>query len=196
MTLGLFYLWLAASPLLPVGTPAPAVRGFTQSGRTWTEDLAGQVTVVDFFAVWCPHCRDSLTDYAQLSARYGDKVRLLIIDVGDSPALVQRFFAKNRLPPTAALVLDADSRVARGWGVHSFPSVFVVDKAGIIREAFSGWGAGSAAHLFRWLDYLLDGRTKRRPVQAKRRRPGEKEAAPTSSDWDERARRLGVEVLR
>jgi thiol-disulfide isomerase/thioredoxin len=39
--------------LLADGTPAPPI-------KAWNGAFEGRITIVDFSATWCPHCRDAL----------------------------------------------------------------------------------------------------------------------------------------
>src|SRR5262252_8598539 len=63
-------------------------------GRVRVE-LTGQLTVVDFFATWCPHCRESIDGYGKVLAERGDRLRVILVDVDEPPAVVQSFFARH-----------------------------------------------------------------------------------------------------
>jgi thiol-disulfide isomerase/thioredoxin len=186
--------------LIPAGEPAPALVGQTLDGQPWADSLTGQVTIVEFFATWCPHCRRSLAGYHALAdAR---QVRLIIVDVGEEPELVRAFFSRNPPPPNSGVVLDPMDRAAKLWGVTGYPVAYLVDQKGIIRMAFSGWGEGSARKLAKEIDRLQGGeeraaasaagKAKRaRRARGKSSPPGERTVGP-----DEHARQLGVEVIR
>jgi thiol-disulfide isomerase/thioredoxin len=187
-------LWLAvaSSVLIPAGKPAPMLEGQTLDGGRWSETLTGQITIVEFFATWCPHCRRSLAGYQRLEA--AREVRLIIVDVDENPALVHDFFARNPPPPNAGVLIDQSGSARQNWGVTGFPVAYVVDQNGIIRKSFSGWGDGSVRELVDLIDRL------RRPPQAQkaaRSRRG-KAAPPRESgiSADEHARSMGVEVIR
>jgi hypothetical protein len=165
-------------------------------------DLTGQVTIVDFFATWCPRCRESLPSYAKLLAAHGDRVRIIVVDVGEPAALVRRFFERRRLPANVTVVMDPDARAIAQFGEQSFPSFYVLDEKGVLRHRLKGWGSTSADRLGEWIAGLLGvqatpaakATASRRPVPSrKRRRP---EPTPASVSADERARRMGVEILR
>jgi len=130
--------------LLSKGTPAPAIDAREQDGRAFGGELDGRITVVDFFATWCPHCRESLAGHDRLMATFGDRVRLLIIDVDEEPALVRAFFARRRLPAGAELVFDRAMLTSRAWKVTGFPTLYVLDRGGFVRYATSGYAGGGA----------------------------------------------------
>jgi len=206
-------VWLVAGSalLIPAGKPAPTLEARTLEDRAWSETLTGQVTIVEFFATWCPHCRRSLGDqYKVAGAR---QVRIIIVDVDEDPALVHEFFARNPPPGNAGVLVDQAGRARANWGVTGFPAVFVVDEAGIIRKRFSGWGDDSAQELVEQIDWLQGGERRAAAAAAAkqtaaaaakqtavgRRRRGKAPPPPPRDRTvspDEHARQLGVEVLR
>ena len=82
-------------------------------GRAQSVDLRGSLTLINFWAVWCPACIRELPILERLHLA-GDerKVRVLAISVGrDDRAKVQRYLQKlgiRRLP----VYLDPDGAVA------------------------------------------------------------------------------------
>jgi len=195
---GLLSLCVVASVLIPAGNPAPQLEGQTLDGQPWADPLTGQVTIVEFFATWCPHCRRSLAGYHALAA--ARQVRLIIVDVGEEPALVQAFFARNPPPPNAGVLLDPTDRAREIWGVTGYPAAYLIDQKGIIRMAFSGWGEETARRLAKRIDSLQGGEPRAAAAkQSGTRRGRGKGAAPSREPGvspDEHARQLGVEVLR
>ena len=196
-------VWLVAGSalLIPAGKPAPALEARTLDDRAWSETLTGQVTIVEFFATWCPHCRRSLADQYRLAG--ARQVRIIIVDVDEDPALVHEFFARNPPPANAGVVVDQAGRARANWGVTGFPAVFVVDQAGIIRSRFSGWGDDSAKELVEQIDWLQGGERRaaaaaKQPAAGRRRRGKAPPAPPRDRavSPDEHARQLGVEVIR
>ena len=98
------------------------------TGEVWRAQLGGQVTIVEFFATWCQHCRKSLASYqALLAAR---PVRVIVVDVDEDPRVVQDYFARHPLPPGARLLIDLEEHARRTWGVKEFPAVYLVDQRG------------------------------------------------------------------
>jgi thiol-disulfide isomerase/thioredoxin len=197
-------VWLVAGSalLIPAGKPAPTLEARTLNDRAWSETLLGQITIVEFFATWCPHCRRSLADQYKLAA--ARQVRLIIVDVDEDPALVHEFFARNPPPANAGVLVDQAGRARANWGVTGFPAVFLVDQAGIIRRRFSGWGEDSAQELVEQIDSLQGGERRAAVPAAKqaaagRRRRGKAPPSPPRDravSPDEHARQLGVEVIR
>lgn len=178
--------------LLAEGTPAPAIDARGQDGRAFGGELDGRVTVVDFFATWCPHCRDSLAGHDRLMEAFGDRVRLLIIDVDEEPSLVRAFFARRRLPTGAELVFDRASLTSRAWKVTGFPTMYLLDRGGVVRYATSGYAYSQIVTLSKLIPSLEHERPGGR---AGKRARGASANTTTSSTEDAHARALGVEVL-
>jgi thiol-disulfide isomerase/thioredoxin len=158
-------LFLASSLLIPAGRPSPPLVARTMAGKVWRAQLKGQVTLVEFSATWCPHCRKSLAGYRELLA--SRRVRLIVVDVDEDPAAVSAYFARHPLPRGAGLLIDLEERARKTWGVKDYPTVYLVDKRGIIRDSFSGWDdAGGIRYLARQID-ALNGRPKGPKVAVK-----------------------------
>jgi len=185
-------VWLLTLAPLVEGDVAPAgLDVVTLDGRRARIELRDQVTVIEFFATWCPRCRESVAGYRKLAAEYGDRVRFVIIDVEEPSAAVARFFAKQRLSGIL-IVRDPDGRVIAAFGPKSYPSSLLIDATGIVRDVSRGWGAESTAELAESIEKVLR-KPKARPVVEKKKRAP---APPPPKSSDDHARDLGVEVLR
>lgn len=203
-TLLLMLLLGARGALLPAGTPAPSIDARGSDGRSVGQDFEGTITIVDFFATWCPHCREALPDYDCLKAAFGDRVRLVIVDVEEDPGTVRAFFSRRGLPAGAELAFDRLGATARAWRVSGFPTVYLLDRRGVVRDSWSGWGNDSLRYLSEMIPYLENEETRRqasggprgkRGQRGARGRPEADRSKRVLSDEDERARALGVEVL-
>jgi cytochrome c biogenesis protein CcmG/thiol:disulfide interchange protein DsbE len=155
---GWLSLLAAAAPAArpQIGDPAPDFALATLDGKSVTRDqLAGQITVVEFFATWCGPCKGSLEDLRAIRAELGPRVQSLIIVVEpDSPAL--RAALARFPPPEGAIVgFDTADGSARRWGRDRLPTSFFLDRGAIIRHINRGHGPGFRARATRWLRGLL-----------------------------------------
>lgn len=92
----------------------------------------GKVVVVNFWATWCPPCREEMPALQRVAASEPDVVVLEVdlMEPGDKARSFLDSLGLDRLQP----VLDSDGATTRRFGVLSLPSTFFVDKEGVIRH--------------------------------------------------------------
>ena len=131
---------LADYPLDPVSPPraAPdfALRDLSRVVHK-LDDYAGRPLFVNFWATWCPPCREEIPAMnAAWEQLRGDGVAMLAIDV-DEPADEVAGFV-DQIPFAFPVLLDSSGRVSRAWGVNALPTTFLVDADGNIRYVAEG----------------------------------------------------------
>ncbi len=101
-------------------------------------DSAGQVRLVDFWATWCPPCRDGIPHFKELHRDYGDKgLTIIAISMDEDPKKVlPDFLAKWEVPYTN--LVGNDDVAGSFGGVYGLPTTFVIDREGRIVETFVG----------------------------------------------------------
>jgi thiol-disulfide isomerase/thioredoxin len=147
---------VSASPLA-VGVQAPALDGQTLEGgpfnSRWSE---GDATIVMFFATYCQPCHRALSELEAIQRTTGRRLRFVLVDAGEAPAIVRRFLAQNRTPAGAGVVLDASGNDRQRWGCCEIePTLFIVDRVGRVRYINHGWGEGSEAKYLRRVQNVL-----------------------------------------
>jgi thiol-disulfide isomerase/thioredoxin len=92
----------------------------------------GKVVVVNFWATWCPPCREELPALQRVAASEPDVIVLEVdlMEPGDKARSFLDSLGLDRLQP----VLDSDGATTRRFGVLTLPSTFFVDKDGVIRH--------------------------------------------------------------
>lgn len=118
------------SPL--IGKPVPAFSLSPVKGRTLglaTDDLKGEVSLVNVFASWCVACREEHPVLMRLKSR-GD-VPIHGLDYKDKPEDAARWLDEMGDPYTRTGA-DIDGKVAIDWGVYGVPETFVIDRQGHI----------------------------------------------------------------
>lgn len=135
------------------GTEAPRLAASTPSGEAMDlTQLKGKIVLVDFWATWCPPCVRAMPHLQALHQRYGEK-GFMVLGVNQEPgeeAHVSRFMRDKGLSfPT---VMD-DAGLSGAWGVYSYPTSFLVDGQGKIRQLYRG--PASESQLTRDIESLL-----------------------------------------
>ncbi len=127
---------LVPSPL--IGKPVPQFRLAPVQGRTLglaSEDLRGEVAVVNVFASWCTACRDEHPLWMELARQRALPIHGL--NYKDRPEDAAGWL-KELGDPYTRTGADRDGRVGIDWGVYGVPETFVVDKNGVIRDKIIG----------------------------------------------------------
>ncbi len=94
-------------------------------------DYRGQVVIVNFWATWCPPCREEMPSMQRAWEQIRDEdIVILAIDVGEDEDTIFTFTADY--PVEFPLLLDLDSRVIQEWPVRGLPTTFIIDPQGRI----------------------------------------------------------------
>ena len=133
-----------------VGEMAPNFTLVDRKGKTWTlSELKGQVVFINFWATWCPPCRDEMPSMQKLYATQPkDKFKMLAVLNKDDPALADIFAAK--LGITMPILDDQDNTAGKEYGLTGLPETYIVDKQGVLRKKFIGpehWGSAKIRHM-------------------------------------------------
>jgi thiol-disulfide isomerase/thioredoxin len=116
--------------------------------------LKGTVVLVNFWATWCPPCKEEIPSMVRLNkamAGKGFKMLAISIDEGGKDA-VQKYFKGNTDLPA---YLDSDGKISQLYGTTGVPETFIVDKQGIIQKKVVGGMDWSAPEVISYLDELL-----------------------------------------
>ena len=121
-----------------VDKPAPDFSLVDRDGKTWTlSELKGQVVFVNFWATWCPPCREEMPALQRLyTSLPKDKFKMLAILNKDKPEVADIFAAKLGL--TMPILDDQDNRVGPKYGLTGLPETFIIDKQGVLKAKFIG----------------------------------------------------------
>lgn len=146
---------LRTLPLVPLGREAapPA--------------LAGKVTLLNFWATWCPPCRRELPGLARLAARLADEPRfqLVAVNVGsggadDTASLAaetRKFLSAQGIELSSWAFADplGQATLSTVLGLEGIPATFLVGPDGRIRRAWVGFRGGDEAEMAREVFALL-----------------------------------------
>ncbi|MDR0709019.1 MAG: TlpA family protein disulfide reductase [Spirochaetaceae bacterium] len=122
----------AGLPLLREKQPVTDFSLKLVDGRTVTLGaLKGKVVFLNFWATWCPPCREEMPSMEILYRHFRDKdLELIAVDIMEGDKAVSAFLSDNNLSFPAAL--DSNGRVSNRYGIQAIPATFVIDRDGKI----------------------------------------------------------------
>ncbi|OJW10543.1 MAG: hypothetical protein BGO49_22745 [Planctomycetales bacterium 71-10] len=118
---------------LNIGQPAPELIGEDIDGAPfWLSEFRGKVVVLSFWTT----SSDPQRGKDLLAAMKGRPFALVGVngDAEDDRAKVQEFIAKEGITWRSFWAGGPDGKIPRKWGVRSWPTAYVIDAAGIIRD--------------------------------------------------------------
>lgn len=109
----------------------------TTGARLRLSDLRGRPVAINFWATWCPACREELPALEAAYEQFGARgVAVLGVDLREDASTVTAFAGQFGL--SFPLLLDADGAVANDYRVLGIPTTVFVDAAGVVRARHVG----------------------------------------------------------
>jgi len=118
-----------------IGQPAPEIDGEDFDGkRLRLSDYRGNVTVVVFWASWCPPCRAMIPHERELVEKHrGKPFALLSVNNDEDHDEARAIMAKQRMIWPNWKTCGTSDPICRAWNVKNWPAIYVLDANGIIR---------------------------------------------------------------
>ena len=117
---------------------APALPEHDISGAPLSlADWSGKVIFVNFWATWCPPCREEIPELIELQKEYGSNLQIVGISEDDDAAEKVAKFAKQR-GINYPIVMATQEVITAYGGVPALPTTFVLDPQGRVVEKHAG----------------------------------------------------------
>jgi peroxiredoxin len=125
--------------VLTEGMPAPGVRLTDLSGKDWDlSGLRGSVVIVNFWATWCPPCKEEMPSLSRLYEKYKerDDFEVLAVLYNDTTESAREFVEKGGFG--FPVLIDPLNHTARDYGLTGVPETYIIDKRGVLAKKFIG----------------------------------------------------------
>ncbi len=124
------------SPAMPFKLPA---RG---GGEIDLTALRGKPVLVNFWATWCPPCREEMPSLTRLAQSFDPQsFEVVTVSVDDGWEPVDKFLASQKIASRKTpfrVALDEGAKISRTYGTTKFPESYLLDRDGKLRLKFVG----------------------------------------------------------
>jgi peroxiredoxin len=118
-------------------------------------DFRGRILFLNFWATWCPPCREEMPSMEKLYQRFKDREFAMVAVSLQEPALrVEKFFREHNLSFIA--LLDSTGDVGSQLGIRSIPTTFILNRSGKVIGGVIGTRKWDSRKSFALFDYLIE----------------------------------------
>jgi cytochrome c biogenesis protein CcmG/thiol:disulfide interchange protein DsbE len=112
--------------------------GMDEANYTIGGDGGGKLLFVNFWASWCGPCVMEAPDLQELHEKYGDVMDMYGINSTnyDKERAAREFVEEFDL--TFPMLMDREGTITKLYKVNTFPTSFLIDSNGVIRERING----------------------------------------------------------
>lgn len=143
--------------IVNVGDVAPDFTVSMSDGTTVTlSALRGKVVLLNFWATWCPPCREELSHVqAEILDRFADKPFVMLpVSRGEEPATVDTFIAEKGYQFKVGY--DTTQEIYHKYATNYIPRNFLIDAEGNVAFVGVGYDAEEFAHLIEAIERSIN----------------------------------------
>ena len=118
-------------------------------------DYRGKVVFIDFWATWCPPCRQSIPYVEKLYEQYKDSEDFVVLGINlqEDNDTIAKFMKKQKMNYS---ILLSDKKVIANYGIVSIPRFFIIDRNGDVYNKYVGFAPGVEENWKKDIKKLLD----------------------------------------
>jgi thiol-disulfide isomerase/thioredoxin len=137
-----------------IGKAAPdfSLKSLDGKSTVALSDFQGKVVLLDFWATWCAPCKKTLPELAVLESRMKG-IQFLAVNIDDHKRNAIDFLEKYGLQINAPY--DAKKKVVSRYDIKAMPTLFIIDKKGVIRFSHTGYRPADIGKIEREIKKLL-----------------------------------------
>ncbi|HDY73398.1 MAG TPA: TlpA family protein disulfide reductase [Candidatus Jorgensenbacteria bacterium] len=95
-------------------------------------EFKGRPVVINSWAVWCPFCREELSDFSGLQKEFGDRITVIAIDRQEPLEKVKGYTDELDITNDMVFLLDPSDSFYKSIGGFSMPETIFVNEDGDI----------------------------------------------------------------
>jgi thiol-disulfide isomerase/thioredoxin len=137
----------------PVPVPVEVTLPDLNGKQVSLSDFKGKILFINFWATWCPPCREEMPSMQKLHDRLKSKDFVLVaIDLQEPVEPVKKYIKEYQF--TFMTLLDSEGGVGSLFGIRSIPTTLILDKEGMIIGVAIGardWASKKSIALFEHL---------------------------------------------
>ena len=120
---------------LGIGKAAPEIEGRDHEGKSFKlSEMRGKVTVLTFSGNWCGACVGMYPQERSLLARYKDRPYAMVsVSTDQEIGTLKKAIASGEITWRCWWDGGKAGPITTKWGITGFPSIFVLDRQGVIR---------------------------------------------------------------
>lgn len=103
-------------------------------------DFKGKPVVVNFWASWCPPCKEEMPYFNEVYKELGDEVQFMMVDLVDGSRetvdTAKAFIKDNGYD--FPVYFDTDQEAAIAYGIYSIPTSIFIDEEGKVVKSITG----------------------------------------------------------
>jgi peroxiredoxin len=119
------------------GAPAPDFELFSLEGSSkHLSDFAGHPILINYWATWCPPCREELPLIQDRLDRYSPDLVVLTINAGEEIETVRNYIEHENF--SFQVLLDPEWKAEALYGIYAYPTTVFIDRDGLIQARYVG----------------------------------------------------------
>ena len=129
-----------SDPELARARMAPPFSVTTMDGQSVSlDELRGKVVLIDFWATWCPSCREAVPHIQKIAKKFqGEPLVILSVSLDEDEQKWKDFVAKNEMTWPQYRDASLKGALATSFGVHAIPQTFTIDADGVLQDQHIG----------------------------------------------------------
>ena len=149
MALGCWYSLIDTDTINPSPSSSPSTGTGIKVGQTVTPFILesldgsqvtvgqpGKITVINFWATWCPPCQEEMPELEMFAHNNQQKVEFYAVNMQESKGKISEFMSKNQY--TMSVLLDKEGGVGKKFQVTAIPTTIIINKHGMVKFRKAG----------------------------------------------------------